>query len=535
MELVAREPEVRTPTAVQVDSQGRIWVLENNTHFRPKNYDAPPTDRVLIMDQFEPGGHADRITVAADGFSNGMGLRLLPDGDAIVSTRAEVFRLHDKEKTPLLTLETKDDYPHNGLSGMALGPDGAIYVGLGENHGTPWKATGSDGTVVAGADEGAVFRIDPQGKGLEHWAKGFWNPFGLAFDGAGRLFALDNDPGAGSLCRLLYVVHHGDYGFRYRYGRTAEHPFLSWYGQIRGTLPMVCLVGEAPTGLLAQGGELLGCTWDDHGIQRFPLKPKGASFTSEMQWLVRGGYYFRPTGLALAPDGSLVVGDWVDGAYEVHGKGRVWRIRRPAPVTPAALPLSAAELQAHALLEGSVSPAEALPLLASDDPYLLHGAIEAVKSDAVLLQARAADADPKIRLGVLLAERRSGRREGQWGLPNGWVMRMVKCAGRRCSGSPKKIWVGGNGSWSTALAGQPSSRTFQAYLAALQMLISGKPTSAQTIAVALDPARSAELRALALRLAPVEHADLSIAKLRDLLGDTSPAVRREAIRILAAR
>ena len=256
-------------------------------------------------------------------------------------------------------------------------------------------------------------------------------------------------------------MHHGDYGFRYRYGRTVEHPFLSWYGQIRGTLPMVCLVGEAPTGLLAQGGELLGCTWDDHGIQRFPLKPKGASFTSEMQWLVRGGYYFRPTGLAQAPDASLVVGDWVDGAYEVHGKGRVWRIRRPSPATPPALPLSAAELQVQALLEGRVSPGEALPLLASDDPYLLHGAIEAVKVDSVLLQEHAADANPKIRLGVLLAERRSRRRQAQLGL-HAWL--------RDADGELRRAalqWIVEEnlGGWKRkldmALSGQPSSRTFR--------------------------------------------------------------------------
>jgi hypothetical protein len=32
VELVASEPDVRTPTAIAVDPRGRIWVLENNTH-----------------------------------------------------------------------------------------------------------------------------------------------------------------------------------------------------------------------------------------------------------------------------------------------------------------------------------------------------------------------------------------------------------------------------------------------------------------------------------------------------------------------
>src|SRR4030095_16155275 len=84
VELVASEPDLRTPTAIAVDPRGRVWVLENNTHFRPKNYDAPSSDRVLILDDFGDDGRARKITTFADGFSDGMGLLLLPGGDRIV-------------------------------------------------------------------------------------------------------------------------------------------------------------------------------------------------------------------------------------------------------------------------------------------------------------------------------------------------------------------------------------------------------------------------------------------------------------------
>jgi putative membrane-bound dehydrogenase-like protein len=231
VQLVASEPDVRTPTAIAVDPRGRVWVLENNTHFRPKNYDAPPTDRVLVLDDFGKDGRAQKITTFADGFSDGMGLLLLPGGDVIVSTRAATVRMHDadgdgyaEDRRTLLTLVTDDKYPHNGLSGIARGPDGALYLGLGENHGFVWTLIGRDGAVVRGSDEGGIFRFDGEGSGLVHWAWGVWNPFGLAFDPAGRLFALDNDPGGGSFCRLLHIVEHGDYGYRYRYNRAA----LAW-------------------------------------------------------------------------------------------------------------------------------------------------------------------------------------------------------------------------------------------------------------------------------------------------------------------
>jgi putative heme-binding domain-containing protein len=45
-----------------------------------------------------------------------------------------------------------------------------------------------------------------------------------------------------------------------------------------------------------------------------------------MEPLVTGGNDFRPVGIAVAPDGSLYVTDWVDKSYSVHGKGRIWHI-----------------------------------------------------------------------------------------------------------------------------------------------------------------------------------------------------------------
>src|ERR1700756_2312846 len=119
VELVAQEPDVCTPTAIATDAGGRIWLLQNNTHFRPKDYDGPPTDRVLVLDDFGPDGRAQKITTYADGFRDGMGLLLLPDGDVIVSTRAETIRFHDRtgsghgdERRTLLKLATEETYPH---------------------------------------------------------------------------------------------------------------------------------------------------------------------------------------------------------------------------------------------------------------------------------------------------------------------------------------------------------------------------------------------------------------------------------------
>jgi putative heme-binding domain-containing protein len=44
---------------------------------------------------------------------------------------------------------------------------------------------------------------------------------------------------------------------------------------------------------------------------------------------VQGDADFRPTGMAVAPDGSLYFGDWVLRDYPVHGNGRIWRLVLP--------------------------------------------------------------------------------------------------------------------------------------------------------------------------------------------------------------
>lgn len=546
VELVASDPDLRTPTAVAVDPRGRVWVLENNTHFRPKKYDAPPTDRVLILDDFGPDGRARKITVFADGFSDGMGLLLLPGGDAIVSTRAATLRLHDAdgdgradERRTLLTLVTDDKYPHNGLTGIARSADGALWLGFGENHGFAWTLTGSDGAVLRGTDEGGVFRFDDEGRGLVHWAWGVWNLYGLAFDPAGRLFALDNDPGGGSFCRLLHIVKSGDYGYRYRYGRTVDHPFISWDGRWPGTLPPLCYSGEAPTGLLWHGGALLGCSWTDHGIQRFPLQARGSSFTAKPEWLVRGGRDFRPSGIAAAPDGSLLVSDWVDGSYEVHGKGRVWRIRGVKSAPDAPLPRTAPETQLAAVLDGKANAEEAAALLLSEDPFLFRAAVLALaKDERFVLDPGTADA--KLRLGALLA-----MRERKAAFPAD-ALKDADASVRRAA----LEWIGVehltdfSAQLDTALTGNPTRQVFDAYLAAEELLVAtkidsdGKVTTdarLQRIAdIALDAKRGPALRTLALRALPVSHAALTMDALRRLLiAEYSLAI--EAVRVLAAR
>src|SRR5258708_11717997 len=95
IELVAKEPDIVTPTGIAVDERGRIWCIENNTHQRSADYKGHPSDRIRIYDDFDEKGRARRVKTFADSVKNSMGLALDRDGRVFLATRSEIFVLRD--------------------------------------------------------------------------------------------------------------------------------------------------------------------------------------------------------------------------------------------------------------------------------------------------------------------------------------------------------------------------------------------------------------------------------------------------------
>jgi len=344
VELFAREPQIVHPIALTFDHEGRLLVIESHTHFRPEDYEGPPADRIRVIEDTDGDGRADRFRTFFEGTRHTMDLAAHPDGSIYVATRREIFRLRDldgdgaaDERRRIVLLKTPGTYPHNGLSGLCFDTAGNLIFGMGENLGEPYELIGADGTVLRGGGEGGgIYRCTAEGEKLERIATGFWNPFGITFDPYGRLFAVDNDPDSSPPCRLLYIVKGGDYGYQYRYGRSGRHPLQSWNGRLPGTLPMVAGTGEGPCEVLLYDsdglppeyrGQLFVTAWADHVVQRFVVEPLGAGYRARAEALVRGPEEFRPVGLAVAPDGSLFISDWVLSNYELHGRGAIWHVR----------------------------------------------------------------------------------------------------------------------------------------------------------------------------------------------------------------
>lgn len=413
IELVAREPDVRTPTGLAVDERGRVWVIENHTHQRPANYPGPASDRIRIFSDFDFQGRAQKISTFADGFRDAMSLALGKPGDVYLATRSEIHLLRDRdgvagERRVLVKLATSCTYPHNGLSGFAFDPQGNLYFSMGENLGASYELIGADGATLRGGGEGGnIFACRPDGTGLYRVATGFWNTFHLTFDAFGRLFAVDNDPDSRGPCRLLHVVAGGDYGYRFRYGRKGLHPFTAWNGELPSTLPMLAGTAEAPSGIVAYEssglpadyrGNLLTTSWGDHVVERFQLTPQGASFRAQAQTLARGGEDFRPVAIVMGPDGALYLSDWADKSYPVHGKGCIWRIRMKSPPAEDGLRASAV---------GSLPGEKLRALLGHSRQAIRAAAGEALAhkpgGGEVLRRVLRDDPDPRARVQALWA------------------------------------------------------------------------------------------------------------------------------------
>lgn len=369
--LFAAEPQVVNPTNIAVDAKGRVWVCEARNYRLPYNdkfEKQAQGDRIIILEDTDGDGEADQQKV----FYQGTDL-LSPLGIAVLGNKVyvsssptlQVFTDEDGDDIPdsrdtLFVTEGGYDHDH-GLHAIKFGPDGKLYFNFGnEVHGLKDKSGNyvldPDGRPIHTTGEpyrqGVALRCDRDGTNVEVLGHNFRNPYELVIDAFGNVWQSDNDDDGNQGTHINFLLEHGNYGYTdeisgagwrsRRIGWESEIPQRHWHQNDPGSVPVLRYnYAGSPTGLTFYEGtllpepfqnEMIHCEALKNEVRAYPVQPDGAGFTADSVVLIKSkDQWFRPSDVAVAPDGSLLVSDWYDGGVGGHRmedaqQGRIYRI-----------------------------------------------------------------------------------------------------------------------------------------------------------------------------------------------------------------
>jgi putative membrane-bound dehydrogenase-like protein len=369
--LFSSEPEISNVTCLDVDHLGRVWVGEVKNYRHHRN-SRPRGDRILVLEDIDGDGRADRHTVFHQGreIDSVHGICVL-GRRVIASAGDKVLVLHDddgdlaSDRTEVLFSGIGGVQHDHGIHSFVFGPDGRLYFNFG-NEGRQLKdregrpVVDLAGNEVSAArkpyQEGMVFRCRLDGSEVETLGWNFRNNWELALDSFGTIWQSDNDDDGNQGTRINYVMEFGNYGYKDEHTgaawgqpRTnieAEIPRRHWHLNDPGVVPNLLQTGQgSPTGICVYEGALLPdryrgqvihCDAGPSVCRAYVTRRDGAGYAAEIVDVLRGARdnWYRPSDVVVAPDGSLFVGDWYDPGVGGHNqqevdKGRIFRVAPP--------------------------------------------------------------------------------------------------------------------------------------------------------------------------------------------------------------
>lgn len=273
------------PTDFSVEPMGKIWVFKNG---KPSEYAA---DLLLPAGiAFQPGTLDLYVSHRASNVE-GQITKLAPDGKRTIIVGGLSCCYSNREHQP---------------NGIAFSPSGILYLALGGQS--------DHGERFIDPMEGGILRISPDGLDVRKYADGMRNPYDLAFDSNGQLWATDNGADFGPPEELNRVIDGGHYGWPY-YENCDFCP-----AKPEGLLvipPYADFIPHStPVGLTAYtGGQFPPQYFDNIFVALWNPSPWSGivRVTGENRYETFATGMRSPIDIVVAPDGALSVAEFWSG------------------------------------------------------------------------------------------------------------------------------------------------------------------------------------------------------------------------------
>ncbi|MFQ5929402.1 MAG: PVC-type heme-binding CxxCH protein, partial [Acidobacteriota bacterium] len=343
--LFASEPMLANPIHMTWDAQGRLWVVCSWAYPQIEPGEEP-NDKIIVLEDTDGDGRADKSAVFAEGLLVPTGLEL-GDGGVYVANAPDLLFLKDTDgdgkadlrRLVLSGFGTEDN--HHAISAWRWGPGGWLYF----QEGTFLHAQVETPHGLVRMENGGVFQFHPRTMRLNVFADyRASNPWGQMFDRWGQSILLDNpniyflapltaNSRAKLAYRSIFRANTKNAGGDFVSGRHLPEEFR---------------------------GELWTNAYKIHAINRYRIIEDGSGFSAkEMPKLLEStSQEFRPVDLKMGPDGAIYIADWYNPLIghmqhefrdprrdNLHG--RIWRItykERPLLEKPKLLEMPVGQL-----------------------------------------------------------------------------------------------------------------------------------------------------------------------------------------------
>jgi len=383
IELVAAEPDVQSPVAMDIDEDGRMFVVEMPGY----PLDTSPSGRIRLLEDTDGDGRVDRSQVYADKLVLPSGVMRWKNG-VLVTSPPDLLYLEDTDgdgradrREVVLTGFAKTN-PQHAVNHPVYGLDNWVYLAHSGGSQPVIYADlfGDQGSPLTFPAKPDVASLDSRGRGVRVKPDAFRveglssrTQYGNAFDVYGHFFAHNNS------------VHARHEVIAARYLERNPHLLLtSAMAEIsdHGNANIMPITHAARFDLLTEAGQFTsacGLTLYNGGVfpegyeqgafvaepvhnlvHRDVYRPQGSTFVAsrgraDMEFLASTDSWFRPVNFYVGPDGALYVIDyyrpfiehpeWASSDLQKNpevlstgnDRGRIYRVIAETPEARAAL------------------------------------------------------------------------------------------------------------------------------------------------------------------------------------------------------